>query len=64
MNRCIRAFLAAMVVLFAGSNPVFAQADAHPAPRYHLVAPDPPIFRINNPGQGIGNFVTATGVTH
>jgi probable HAF family extracellular repeat protein len=63
MFRYVRAWAALCVVAFAGAMPAGAQTGAA-APRYRLTVPEPQVVRINNLGQGIGDFMTSTGVTH
>lgn len=64
MNRYLKALFGLAIALLVGSIPVSAQVGGLPVPSYRLVVPDPQISRINNLGQGIGNLVTASGVTH
>ncbi|KQQ97149.1 hypothetical protein [Massilia sp. Leaf139] len=64
MNRCAKSFITSAAVLVAAPAFVAAQDTERAGVLYRVVVPDPPLHDINNRGQGIGNFVTPSGVTH
>lgn len=50
--------------LLLAASPAGAQTGDRSSPRYRVVVTEPQITNINNLGQGIGDFMTSTGVVH